>query len=123
MKVLILALSLLMIGAAALRGQEHGLDFLKNIPEFRDLSLEISEAQLKANIADRALYVRKEAQRDRQTYWVLTPSGENILVGFQNGKCTGIQRMQPIPETMIQEDIGEAEYREWMAKRSKSQPQ
>ena len=98
-------------------GQERGLEFLSNIPEFRDLSLKMSEDQLKAYIEKHRLYAKKHVQKERVTYWVLTPAGENVFVGFASEKCTGIQRMQPIPKERIKDEIGASGYRAWMAKR------
>ena len=98
-------------------GQERGLEFLSNIPEFRDLSLKMSEEQLRSQIEKRRLFAKKQLQKDGVSYWVLTPGGENVFVGFVAGKCTGIQRMQPIPKQLIKDQIGASEYRAWMAKR------
>ena len=102
-------------------GQERGLEFLRNIPEFRDFSLKMSEDQLKPHIEKHGLYARTSSQNGRTTYWVLTPGGENVFVGFAAGKCTGIQRMRPIPKERIKDEIGASEYRAWMAKR-KAEP-
>jgi hypothetical protein len=94
------------------------LEFLSNLPEFRDLSLKMSEDQLTSQIEKHRLYAKKELQKDRVSYWVLTAGGENISVGFGSGKCTGIQRMQPIPKQRIKDAIGAVEYRAWTAKRN-----
>ncbi len=93
------------------------MEFLSNIPEFRGLSLKMSEEQLKSQIAKHGLYARKKLQNERLTYWVLTPGGENVFVGFAAGKCTGIQRMLPMHKELIKEELGASEYRAWMAKR------
>jgi hypothetical protein len=98
--------------------QERGLEFLSGIPEFRGLSLKMSEDQLKSHIEKHRLYAKKELRQERVTYWVLTPGGENVIVGFSSGECTGIQRMQPIPKQRIKDEIGASEYRAWMAKRN-----
>ncbi len=72
-------------------GQEGGLEFLSKIPEFRGLTLKMSEDQLKAHVEKHGLYARRELQNERVSYWLLTPDGENVYVGFDAGKCTGIQ--------------------------------
>lgn len=90
-------------------GQEHGLEFLSEIPEFRDLSLKMSEDQLKSHIEKHHLYSKKELQEQRLTYWLVTVDGENVYVGFASGRCTGIQRMQPIPRQLIKDEIGTSE--------------
>jgi hypothetical protein len=101
-------------------GQERGLEFLSNIPELRDLSLSMSEDQLQSHIEKHGLYstktLQKGRQKDRVSYWVLTPGGENVFVAFEGNKCMGIQRMQPIPQQRIENQIGSSEYRAWMAK-------
>lgn len=106
-----------MLALSASFGQERGLEFLRNIPEFRALSLTMSEEQLKSHIEKHRLYAKRELQKERLTYWVLAPGGENVIVGFVSGKCTGIQRMQPIPMQQIKDQIGAAEYRAWLDKR------
>jgi hypothetical protein len=98
-------------------GQERGLEFLSNIPELRDLSLKMSEDHLKSQIQKHRLYATRELQNEQLTYWVLAPGGENVIVGFVSGKCTGIQRMQPIPKQQIKDQIGVSEYRTWIEKR------
>ena len=121
MKASLLSAVLLMLLSAVSFAQERGLEFLSNIPEFRDLSLRTSEDQLMSHIEKHRLYVKKELQEKRVTYWVLTAEGENVFVGFVSGKCTGIQRMQPIPKQLIKDKIGASEYGAWMAKR-KAEP-
>jgi hypothetical protein len=121
MKLSTLAAVLLMLLVLPSYGQERGLEFLGNIPEFRDLSLKMSEDQLKSHIEKHGLYAKKALQKEQVTYWLLTPGGENVFVGFVAGKCTGIQRMQPIPKQLIEDQIGASEYRAWMAKR-KAEP-
>jgi hypothetical protein len=122
MKPSLLAAVLLMFLLSPLFGQERGLEFLSNIAEFRALSLKMSENQLKSHIEKHLLYARKKLQNERVTYWVLTPGGENVFVGFVSGKCTGIQRMLPIPKERLKDEIGASEYRAWMAKR-KAEPE
>jgi hypothetical protein len=102
---------------------ELGLEFLQPIPEFRGLSLKMSEEQLKAEIKKHGLYSKFEARPDSPdrtnavSYWLLTLEGENVIVGFASARCTGIQRMQPIPKAAIKDEVGEAEYRKWMEER------
>jgi len=104
-----------------LSGQEARLDSLSKIPDLRDLSLKMTEAQLKSHVEKHGLYSRKETQADRVTYWLLTTEGENVYVGFASGKCTGIQRMQPIPKQRIVDQIGASEYQSWTTRR-KAEP-
>lgn len=118
MKTSFLSAVVLLLWSAACLGQERGLDFLSGIPELRELSLKMSEDELKTQVEKHGLYARKEQQKERVSYWVLTPGGENVHVGFLAGKCTGIQRMQRIPKPLIKEQTGAAEYEAWMAKRS-----
>ncbi len=117
MKTSLLCALLGMLMSATCPGQEQGLEFLSPIPELRELSLKMSEEELKAHVAKHGLYSKKTLQKERVDYWVLTPAGENVHVGFAAGKCTGIQRMQPIPKPMLQEQVGAEEYRAWVARR------
>lgn len=93
------------------------MEFLSNIPEFRGLSLNMSEDQLRSHVDKHQLYATNTLQNARVTYWVLAPGGENVIVGFVSGRCTGIQRMQPIPKQRIKDQIAASQYRAWMAKR------
>ena len=112
---------LLMLSSLSSFGQERGLEFLKKIPEFRDLSFKMSEDQLTSHIKKHGLYAKKDLENDRVSYWLLTTEGENVFVGFASGKCTGIQRMQPIPKQRIEDSIGASAYRAWMAERKKAE--
>lgn len=116
MKTSLLSALLGMLLSVACLGLEGGLDFLSGIPELRELSLKMSEDELKAHVEKHGLYARKEQQKERFDYWVITPGGENVHVGFLGGKCTGIQRMQPVPKQFIKDEVGAAEYEAWMAK-------
>lgn len=122
MKPSLLAAVLLMLLVSPSFGRERGLEFLSHIPELRDLSLKMSEDQLKSHVEKHQLYAKKTLEKERVTYWLLTPGGENVFVGFVSGKCTGIQRMQPIPKGLIKDEIGAPAYRAWMAKR-KAEPE
>lgn len=121
MKTSLLSALFGMLLSVACLGQEGGLDFLSGIPELRELSLKMSEDELKTQVEKHGLYARKEQQKERFDYWVLTPGGENVQVGFLAGKCTGIQRMQPVPKQFIKDQVGAAEYEAWMAKQ-KAEP-
>lgn len=115
MKLSLLSALLGVLLSVACLGLEGGPDFLSGIPELRELSLKMSEDELKTQVEKHGLYARKEQQKERVSYWVLTPAGENVIVGFAAGKCTGIQRMQPIPKQLIHEQTG-AEHGAWMAR-------
>ncbi len=65
------------------------LDFLTNIPEFHDFRLEMTESELKAIISRNKLGVTIT-----HNYYVWNQNGENVVIGFQDGNCTGIQRLQ-----------------------------
>lgn len=117
MKTSLLSAVLLLLFSTACLGQEGGLEFLSHVPELREVSLKMTEEDFKTHVAKHGLYVWTETRKERVSYWVLTPEGENVNVGFMAGKCTGIQRMQPIPKQLIKGRIGAAEYAAWMAKR------
>ena len=52
---------------------------------------------------------------------LLAPSFGHEPLLSSSGKCTGIQRMQPIPRQLIKEHIVASEYRAWVAER-KAEP-
>ncbi|EMI45530.1 M56 family metallopeptidase [Rhodopirellula sp. SWK7] len=73
--------------------RREGVEFLAGIPEFADLRIGMSEEQLNQVIAHRMLQVQKNSASDnRRTYTLTTPEGDAIMVMFQDGKCSGIQR-------------------------------
>jgi hypothetical protein len=77
-----------------LRGRK-GLEFLAGIPEFRDLHLDMSERQLQLHIKLHSLASRFHEEGDETAYHLYTEEGENVIVMFRNGRCSGIQRMRP----------------------------
>ncbi|MFC1738438.1 DUF4019 domain-containing protein [Planctomycetota bacterium] len=79
----------------------NGLGFLKGIPEFRDLRLNMTEHQLVQHCTQYSLAVDYQKSNDESTYHLYTETGENVIVMFHKGQCTGIQRMQPNSETAI----------------------
>jgi hypothetical protein len=75
-----------------------GLDFLRTVPELRGISLEIREQEFLTLIKNRGVRITADRSSKPTGYWVTTPSGENIIVMFNDdGSCGGIQRMQPTP--------------------------
>jgi hypothetical protein len=116
LKSLLASVAVLLFLVVAVSAQEPGLEFLRKIPEFRDLSLKMTEGQLKVHIERHDLYSRRELQGERVSYWLVSTEGENVFVGFALAKCTGIQRMQPIPKQAMRDAIGGAEYNAWMVK-------
>jgi hypothetical protein len=75
----------------------EGLEFLRTVPELRGISLEMREQEFQELVKARPLDVRPVQSADQTSYWVSTHSGENVIVMFRNGACSGIQRMQPSP--------------------------
>jgi hypothetical protein len=116
LKSLLASVAVLLFLVGAVSAHEPGLEFLRKIPEFRDLSLKMTEEQLKVRIERHDLYSRRELQGERVSYWLVSAEGENVFVGFASAKCTGIQRMQPIPKQAMKDEIGAAEYNAWMGK-------
>ncbi|KKK80751.1 hypothetical protein LCGC14_2820360, partial [marine sediment metagenome] len=75
------------------------LDFLQGLPEFHELDLTITEARLKAMIAEKGLLVRVNQGRGLRSYHVYRQDGEHVIVMFRDGKCAGVQRMRKDPAT------------------------
>jgi hypothetical protein len=78
----------------------QGLEFLRTVGELRGISLEISEPDFLKLIDSQDLKVEKSSNADGSSYYISTKSGENIVVMFGEGVCTGIQRLQPTPVPM-----------------------
>ena len=75
-----------------------GLEFLRNVPELRGVSLEMRESDFQELAKSSALKVRADRTADLTSYWVSTDAGENVIVMFRtDGTCSGIQRMPPTP--------------------------
>jgi len=70
------------------------LDFLASVPEFHELELKMTESGLNEIISRNKLGVQVTPEGNRKSYRIWNQDGENVIVGFQNGKCTGIQRMR-----------------------------
>lgn len=75
------------------------LEFLRPIPEFRDLSLDITPNQVIQHAKRHTLRVEVDNRPGgSSSYHLFAPGGENVIVMFNaDGECTGIQRMRPEP--------------------------
>lgn len=76
---------------------EATLDFLSSVLEFHGFNLAMTEPELTNIVSQRKLGVDVSADGDRTTYRVWNMEGENVVIGFRDGECTGIQRMRPDP--------------------------
>ena len=70
------------------------LDFLSEISEFHQLHLGITEDELKSLIAANDLLVTVNEKDGEKSYHVYRRDGENVIVMFRDGKCSGVQRMR-----------------------------
>ncbi len=89
-------------------GVHKGMEFLAEIPEFRHFSLNMTKMQLQYFIKQRDIIADITQTEDGVAYHLLARNGENIIVMFkkaQFGKCSGIQRMKPIPEEFMAETV------------------
>jgi HEAT repeat protein/beta-lactamase regulating signal transducer with metallopeptidase domain len=69
--------------------------FLADLPEFRDLDTSVTKETLKRMIADKGLRnIWTSEDRVTKTCHVYRGDGENVVVTFRDGKCSGIQRMR-----------------------------
>jgi hypothetical protein len=78
-------------------GEQRELNFLAGIPEFRELSLSITEDKLKSSVNKNHLIKTISGDSGLKIYHIYRQDGENVLVMFHNGKCSGIQRMPRDP--------------------------
>ena len=76
------------------------LDFLDNVPEFHDFDLTMSESDLNGLVTkyNLGVYITPEQGDGDKEYRVWNKDGENVFIGFNAGKCTGIQRMPMEPD-------------------------
>lgn len=75
-----------------------GLEFLRTVPELRGITLEINEQDFLKLVQSQKLEIKPDHSRfGETTYYISTPSGENVVVMFADGSCKGIQRLQPTP--------------------------
>jgi hypothetical protein len=70
------------------------LTFLTDVPEFHGLHLAITEDDLNSLIAANDLLVIVTGEGDEKSYHVYRKDGENVIVMFRDGKCSGVQRMR-----------------------------
>jgi hypothetical protein len=75
-----------------------GLEFLSTVPELQGISMDISEAEFLKLVEPQDLTIKTDRSSENETsYYITTPSGENVVVMFTDGACSGIQRLQPTP--------------------------
>jgi len=80
--------------AAGSKQRATALDFLSDIREFREFQLKMSEEKIKELIDKNHLLVRSDEKDGQRNYHVFRKDGENVIVMFNGGKCSGIQRMR-----------------------------
>lgn len=122
-KPLLLLVSLLLLGVLPLAAdRERPLPFLAKIPEFKTLTLAITEPTLRTHAQRHRLFLREQKAAKGKSFWMITPAGENLIVMFgDDKKCRGIQRMRWLPKAALRASIGEADFLEWMKKLGKSE--
>ena len=70
------------------------LGFLADLPEFYELDLTVTEETLKRIIAEKGLRNICTWDDKAKTWHVYRRDGENVIVTFRDGKCSGVQRMR-----------------------------
>jgi len=70
------------------------LDFLVDIPEFRQFNLKMTEARLKELINQHHLLMTLTKEGENRTYRVFRGDGENVIIGFRGPECSAMQRMR-----------------------------
>jgi hypothetical protein len=81
----------------------EGLEFLRTVPELRGVDVDMPEAAFLGLIKSRPVKVKRDTFPDDVSYTVSTRSGENVIVMFREGTCSGIQRMAPTPPEFMAE--------------------
>jgi hypothetical protein len=72
-----------------------GPEFLSKIPELRGISLGMQEREFQRLGRSRSFTIVVDRIAEQTNYSISTQSGENVIVMFRNGVCTGIQRLMP----------------------------
>ena len=75
-------------------GRSEGLAFLADFPSLEGVSLKMSEAEFLNIVTKQKLSFEKDASGEKASYHVHAKKDATIYFGFQQGKCTGIQRMR-----------------------------
>ena len=74
-------------------GSAKGLDFLKDVPSLAEVSLNMTEAEFLELMHRQGLDGQWEISGGRRTYWVKPKRHVLVVFGFQEGRCSGIQRL------------------------------
>jgi len=74
-------------------GSAKGLDFLKDVPSLAEVSLNMTEAEFLELMHRQGLAGQWEIAGGRRTYWVKPKPHVLVVFGFQEGRCSGIQRL------------------------------
>jgi len=80
--------------SAAKTDRAAELKFLSDIPEFREFNLKLTEERLKELVSQHHLSAKVHNQDGKRSYRVFRSDGENVIIGFRGGECTGVQRMR-----------------------------
>jgi hypothetical protein len=81
--------------ATAQRSDSAGLEFLADIPAYKGVSLNVSEKQLLKILRKHKIpYTEDRRANQSVTYWTHPKEHVLVAVGFREGRCTGIQRLQ-----------------------------
>ena len=75
------------------KGNPNGLDFLGDIPSLKAISLKMSEAEFLDILHQQKLDYKQEGTAGQSTYWVKPKVHVIVVFGFQEGHCSGIQRL------------------------------
>ena len=71
-----------------------GLEFIADFPSLEGVSLKMSEAEFLDIVTKQKLSFEKDASGEKTSYHVHAKKGATVYFGFQQGKCTGIQRLR-----------------------------
>ncbi len=79
-----------------------GLESLSPIRSFREFRLKMTEQRLRELIHANSLAGHFDDEGDENRYHLYASDnkdlGENVIIGFRNEECSGIQRMRPDPD-------------------------
>jgi hypothetical protein len=75
------------------KGSREGLEFLADIPSLKDVLLKMSEAEFVDILHQQKLDYTRGIAAGQTTYHVRPKVQVTIIFMFQQGRCSGIQRM------------------------------
>ena len=85
------------------QAEDAALGFLADLPQLKGVSLKMSEKEFRKIITRQKLRNERTVAKGEISYFVRVPwkgMEANVYFGFRDDRCSGIQRLQPIPRNL-----------------------